>query len=77
MVDANCLARPGKMNNLSSDRHAEFIMQLIIFLMGPGDSDRTVSSRHVAITFLVLTLTLAGTTTLARAQDKYEPGLRI
>jgi hypothetical protein len=60
------------MTKLSSDRHAEFVIQLIIFLMGRCDSDRTVSSRHVAVTFLFLAFTLAGTTTLARAQDNYE-----
>ncbi len=34
------------MNNLSFVRHAEFIMQLIIFLMGRCDSDRPMRDRH-------------------------------
>jgi hypothetical protein len=58
------------MNNLSSDRHAEFIMQLIIFLMGRCESDRTMSCRHLTISCLLATLSLAAT--LARAQDNYE-----
>jgi hypothetical protein len=40
--------------------------------MGRCDPDRTASSRHLAITFLFLILTLAATTTLAHAQDNYE-----
>ena len=43
-----------------------------MFFMGSCDSDRTLSSRHVAVTFLFLILTLTATTTLARAQDNYE-----
>src|ERR1700684_1558345 len=38
--------------------------------MGRCDSDRTTSCRHLAITFLLATLSLAAT--LARAQDNYE-----
>src|SRR6202050_5531948 len=58
------------MNNLSSARHTEFIMQLITFLMGRCDSDQTMSRRHIAITLLLVTLSLA--VTLAHAQDNYE-----
>jgi hypothetical protein len=58
------------MNNLSSDRHADFIMQLIIFLMERCDSDRTMSCRHLTVTLLLVTLSLAAT--LARAQNNYE-----
>src|ERR1700693_1947369 len=38
--------------------------------MGCCDADRTMSCRHLAITFLLVTLSLAAT--LARAQDNYE-----
>ena len=38
--------------------------------MGRCDSDRTTSCRHLAIPFLLATLSLAAT--LARAQDNYE-----
>ncbi len=40
--------------------------------MGRCDSDRTMSCRHLAITLLLVPLSLAATTTLGRAQDNYE-----
>jgi hypothetical protein len=58
------------MNNLSSVCHTEFIMSLIIFVMGRSDSDRTVDYRHLAIAFLILILVLSAP--LTRAQDNYE-----
>jgi len=56
------------MNNLSFIRHDEFMLQLIVFLMGSRECDRTVRYRQLAIVFLILIFAAS----LSRPQDNYE-----
>jgi hypothetical protein len=64
------------MNNLSSVRHAEFVLQLMIFLMGLCDSARMTSRRHLVMAFLLLTLISAVCRKPRSFRRLLSPGIR-